>query len=647
LKSLIAIIIFFIIPVILLSQELDIKFLENILEKVSVETGSSPEIDAIEQFIEHPIYLKRATISEFLGIPGFTTSEARDILRNAEIDTINSYQQLFALMELSDEQKYLLNLCSTLDNSPKKLDKIYFRTRTKDYLREPRGFTENIFQGNAFELYNRITGYFDEYSAGFLVDKDAGEVYLADHYSCYLSGSFDNLKFIVGDYYIETGMGNILWKQFPVSKSSEVIYPAVQKGSGIREYRSSIDYRLFRGAAIEYKFEVLKNNISTILFVSNSDRAGTYDSLTKSISSVFKSGYYRTKSEISKKNAYKELLLGGNLEWKNEFLSLGLTAIRVQNDKELRTDSKSSFLGKEGNLISAFTFYNYSNFSFGSELSYDAKGNAGFKSGSQYKFSDFSLAMHFRSYTPGFRSPYGMNFGEMYAPNNERGLYTGLEYKGVNKLIFSAYADLYESFEKTYTVPEPIHGVDIFFQTEWKILPQTSFYFRGNAENKTDAVNITENYREIFQKNIYRFRVELDNLLFQSFSLRVRLEANLVKFEDLVPKENGFAGFLESKWDYNEILQTGLRFSAFSTKSFESAIYQYEMALPGYMTTIPMYGDGFRFFIYTKVSLFENIDIWLRYSITKKNNVNSIGNGYLEIPGNRDERVMMQLDMRF
>ncbi|ROL60189.1 hypothetical protein D9V86_09700, partial [Bacteroidetes/Chlorobi group bacterium ChocPot_Mid] len=52
------------------SQELDFQLLENILEKIAVETGSSPEIDGIEQLIENPRHLKTATIQEFQKMPG-------------------------------------------------------------------------------------------------------------------------------------------------------------------------------------------------------------------------------------------------------------------------------------------------------------------------------------------------------------------------------------------------------------------------------------------------------------------------------------------------------------------------------------------------------------------------------------------------
>jgi hypothetical protein len=627
------------------SQELDFQLLENILEKISVETGSSPEIDGIEQLIENPLHLKTATIQEFLRIPGFTTSEARNILLLSKSDSLITFSQLFSKIELTDEQKYLLLICTSLDKFlPDK--KIFWRTRLKDYLREPRGFTQNKFKGDKLDIYNRFSAYSGDFSFGFLTDKDAGELHLADNYSVYLSGKVYDFKLLAGDYYLETGMGNILWKTFPAEKGAEVIYPVIQKGSGIREYRSSIDYRNFRGFAMQRDFKIFNNNLNFIAWYSNSERAGTYDSTNDIITSVYRSGYYRTESEIKKKDAFNELLYGGNLELKGDLITLGITALHIKNDKELVTESKALFMGKEGSLLSAYSFFNYSDLSFGAEFSSDVKGNTAFKVGTQYEINNFEIALAGRSFTPGFRSPYGMIFGESSIPNNEYGFYTGLKYNGIKNILISAYSDFYASYERTYYIPEPIHGSDLFFQTEWRIAHNNKILLRLVSENKTDVIAVSETYKEIFQKQVFRARSEFESKSINSLSLRLRIEACHIDFQDYAKDETGIAGFCEAIWNPQELIQIGGRFSAFSTKSFESVIYQFELAVPGYMTTQPLYGDGFRSFLFAKISPVKNIDLWIRYSILKKNNVISIGSGYLEISGNRDERLMLQLDIR-
>lgn len=626
------------------SQELDFKILENILEKISLETGSSPEIENIEQLIENPLYLKTASIQDFLKIPGFTTSEAKQILLFSRADSTISFSQLFQKIELTEEQKYLLNICTSLDKTiPDK--KAFWRTRLKDYLIEPRGFTQKKFKGDKLDIYNRISGYIKDFNFGFLTDKDAGELHLADNYSAYLSGIVYDFKVLAGDYYLETGMGNILWKTFPANKGAEVIYPVIQKGSGIREYRSSIDYKNFRGFAIQRDLKIFNNNLNIIVWYSNSNRAGTYDSTKDIITSVYRSGYYRTESEIQKKNAFNEVIYGGNIEWSSDLITLGFIALHINNDKELVTESKALFLGKAGNLLSAYTFINYGDFSLGTELSRDAKGNTAFKAGSQFEVNTLEIALAGRSFTPGFRSPYGMMFGESSIPNNEYGFYTGLRYKGISNILLSAYSDFYSTYERTYTVPEPIHGSDLFFQTDWTISKNNKLVLRFVSENKTDVITDSYNEKEIYQKQIFRARTEFASKLFKTLSLRFRIEACRIDYQDYAQDETGIAGFIESIFSPKEFIQIGGRFSAFTSKNFESVIYQFELALPGYMTTQPLYGDGFRSFLFAKISPLQNIDFWIRYSILKKNNVTSIGSNYLEIWGNRDERLILQLDI--
>jgi len=338
--------------------------------------------------------------------------------------------------------------------------------------------------------------------------------------------------------------------------------------------------------------------------------------------------------------------LGGNFEWKYEFISLGYTAMHLSYDKKILSESKYAFYGKEGTMMSLYSYIDLSNISIGAELSSDANGNAGLKAGTQMKFGDIELAFNLRSFTPNFRSQYGYSFGESSAPNNEYGIYSGIKYKRFEKVKLSAYADFYGSYDETYYVPEPTKGIDLFIQADWKISNTASSLFRISAENKTDAINITDNYKKTFQKEIYRTRVEYENQLHKKFGIRFRMEANYICFRNIIADEKGAAGFVEINWQPIHFLNSGLRFSPFSTNSFESVIYQYEMAMPGYMTTVPLYDDGFRSFAFIKISFFQNMDLLIRYSITKKNNVESLGSGYLEIWGDKDQRLMFQLDCR-
>ncbi|MFC2132023.1 hypothetical protein ACFLSQ_11370 [Bacteroidota bacterium] len=623
-------------------QEYNSDKLENLLEKIAEDTGSSPELDAIEQLAENPLFIKETTVGELLRIPGFTTSEAKDIIHLAKTDSINTYTQIFSNIKLTEDQKYLLMICTTFEE-PTEVS-AYWRMRNKRYLNDVRGFEEDKFKGDELDLYHRLTAYYEDFSFGILSDRDAGEIVQSDFFSGYAAGELSGWKFILGDYYIESGMGNILWKSFAVRKGAEVIYPAVQMGKGLRPSRSSLDYSHFRGAAVERNYQFSNNKINGLFWYSNTRKSGTVDKTGQYITSFYRAGYYRTETEILKKNSLHEVAFGADINCSINALTAGFTALRLQYDKKIISESKYSFYGKDGNLFALYSYLDLDNSTIGAEASTDANGNLGFKAGSQFNFNQFDLAFSIRSFTPDYRSQFAYNFGESSAPNNEYGFYTGFRYKGIDKFVISSYIDLYASYGRTFYVPEPIKGVDLFCQTDFFIGKTTNIILRLQYENKTDAVKDKNEYQYVIQKGLLRSRLELKQKINKQLNIRLRTEVSYVNFKEVKNAETGIAAFIDLNWTPCQIIKAGFRLSLFSTKSFESVIYQYEWVMPGYMTTTPLYLEGLRYYAWLKIEPVKNLTVWLRYSITKKNNIDNLGSGYLEIDGNKDQRLILQID---
>ena len=84
-------------------------------------------------------------------------------------------------------------------------------------------------------FYNRASFNQNGLKANIITDKDAGETSLIDFYSFNLSEEISNTKIILGDFYMESGMGSILWSAFGNAKGAETVSPAVHFGSGINE----------------------------------------------------------------------------------------------------------------------------------------------------------------------------------------------------------------------------------------------------------------------------------------------------------------------------------------------------------------------------------------------------------------------------
>jgi hypothetical protein len=197
-----------------------------------------------------------------------------------------------------------------------------------------------------------------------------------------------------------------------------------------------------------------------------------------------------------------------------------------------------------------------------------------------YKFiaqlsrNDYSIILHGRSFAAGFRSPYGYMFGEQSNPANEYGLYCGFVYKGWKNVKAVAYIDYYGSYGKTYYLPEPMRGLDVFSQTLLKIDKNNEVLLRLQYENKTDSKKINGT-KEVFQRGKYYVRTDYTYHPVDNIRLRGRLDLNLINFENILPDETGFAGYVEIRYKVLDELDLTSRFAYFSTDSYESAIWQY------------------------------------------------------------------------
>jgi hypothetical protein len=639
----------FIIPTILFAQEYDETKLEEVLELISDEHDLTIQLDQIEALMQKPIDLRKATKDDLILIPGISIGIAEKIISEIRENDIKSILELSDVINLSDEMFYLLSLCTYISENKHRERKHNFYARGRSITRfsEVDGFERDKFLGDKLTLYQRYNLYYDGISSGIVIDKDEGEKKINDFMSGFLALEYFDSKVIVGDYYLEIGMGNLFWKSFGSRKGSDVISPALQWGSAIVPYRSSLDADYFRGAAFETEIHLFSDNsLKLKAWYSNINRAGSV-SHDDVITSIYEQGYYRTESEISKRDAVNEQVIGGNLEWQNDLITIGTALARIKYDKTLETISKSTFLGREGMLKTAYLISDVEDLSIGTELSQDAKNNIGLKIGSQLVKQDYMLAAGFRSFASDFRSPFGYNFGEQSYPSNETGFYFAGTWKKYKTFNVSTYIDIYSSKKQTYYVPFGLRGIDMFSEIWWKPHRKTEMRLRLRYEDKTDSHTDYDLQQKLtYQKIKPAVRLDIRHNVNTKLYLRLRGEISNVLYEKTLEDESGYMSFLEMGWQPIKFLKIGGRYTIFSTDSYESAIWQYEYAMPGYMTTVPLYGDGIRAYFFIKITPIQNIIFSLRTSYTRKNNTETLGSGYLKVLDNEDVRAYMQLDIR-
>ncbi len=169
--------------------------------------------------------------------------------------------------------------------------------------------------------------YKDRLQFGLVGEKDPGEAFWNkqhkgfDYYSVHaVIREFGILKSLfLGDYRPAFGQGLVINTDFSMLNTSDVMNTG-RNGGGFKRHYSTSEANYFRGAAATVE---LRNTIISLFYSQRKIDASVDNQI---LSSIKTDGYHRTPDDLLKKDKAKARVTGGNIQWKNDFLSCGLTA---------------------------------------------------------------------------------------------------------------------------------------------------------------------------------------------------------------------------------------------------------------------------------------------------------------------------------
>lgn len=637
---------FYFIPIFIFSQISELQ-IEQIYESSEDFDYSEEQIDYIEFARLNKINLLYAKTEDLTKLPMFDINTSNRIIDYVRKNPNTSIAILSKELSLRGEQIILLENCTFIREEPT-IDKFHllFRSRYKTTNDPVYGFDKTKYLGDKLDLSTRFKLQINDFGMNFVLDKDAGELNLIDYYSGNIwYNNKENLKLVIGDFEYQLGMGNILWKSFGDRKGINNIAPALRFEQSSKPYFSSLDYSRFRGATFDYSFYIEKFLVKIGGFYSHLPKSATHDTSTGIITSIYTTGLYRTPTEISKKNTFKETSYSGNISLAFEYLTIGSGFFQLSYDKEIQTSSSKFPYSKNNFYKTFFAMLNRETFSIGSELSYDEFNHQGFSLGSILNLNKSKVALQFRSFDEFYRSPYGDMFGEFSYPANEYGLYLGFYSPLYKSLKLTAFLDIFKSYGRTYSVDKQINGFTFFNQLDYTLQPKLKGSTRLTFENKTNSKKIND-INTFYQETDYLFRQEVIYTLFKSLNIRIRGEIAYINNQGVIPDEWGYANFIELSYE-NNYIKYGGRLSLFSTDSYNSAIWQYEYFMQGYMYSFPAYLNGSRYILFAKIDIINNFKIDIIYNYTRKNNIQSLGSGNDQILRNYSNNLFLQININY
>ncbi len=631
--------------------------LENIMQESSSESDNSDQADEIEDLLNNPININTAGIFELEKIPYINSASANLIVEHRKkYGKYFSTNELYMLKDLSDDIVKKVLPFVTVKNIQKIKHKSYWNKLTSSYgirlrsrmsedLMNEKGFLNDKFQGNKYKVYNRLKANMnDRIKFGLLTEKDPGEKDLTEFTSGYLSiNKLGVVKsFVAGDYILEFGQGLSLWSPYGFSKGSNAVYPVKKKQKNIKPYSSSTENNFFRGAAAELSFQ---NFILSAFYSKNKFDAGI-DSISGFITSTPVTGLHRTKNEIKKRKTAEEKSFGTSLEY--QIPNILNTGILFYQSTFSNAFLPGSVYDLNGNKYQYYSFYfdvYFDKINLFGENSYSRNSLASLAGLSLSVNSNFTFISLIRNYPKNYINLHGFGFGERSGKtSNEFGFYNGFRWRSPIGIL-NFYYDQFKFPYSTYGNPLPNTGDEFLINLESKILKKIRTKIRYKYENKLEVYSV-----DIIRKPLKRIKQNIRVELIYNFSKQLRLKGRFEYNKIFIKNGNVEKGIMFSqdiRFRPIKKLQCYTRFSIFQTKSFNSAIYQYENGLTGIFQNFVLFGKGIRWYIVAKYQIIQNVKISCKYSEIYKPNEKYLGSGYSQISGNFDNKLGIQLDISY
>lgn len=634
------------------------EILEDLLQEPVGEVDESDLYEQLELLMLNPVNLNTAGIDELLTIPIMEINAAKLIVEHRKkFGYFFSVNELYAVENLDNllVQKitpfvYIEKVKVEQPEPPGTFErisersKILLRSRVINSLQTNKGFLENKYIGTKPKTYNRLlVKYNNQFQAGYLADKDAGEKDFNEFSSFHVAiNDFHFLeKAVILDYQLEFGQGLTFWSPYAYSKGADAVVPLKRRDRNIRPYISSTENNFFRGAAAALRF----GDFSFTGFYSNNDFDANIDSTTGKITSTPVDGLHRTENEILKRNSASEKMMGGRLDFRYEnILNLGMIYYQSQISNEFQPSSVYDISGAKFSYTAASYNLLLSRFNFSGEFSYNGISVASINMMQFMITNNFTFITSFRNYPRNFYSLHGFAFGERSgATQNEVGIYTGFKWRTPIGLL-NFYYDQFRFPFATFFNPNPTQGDE--YLADFLSKPFHKFEIRGRYkyENK-DFTEALDNTKNVVKRLRQVFRSELIYSIDNKIRLRGRFEYNTFRIAATGENEKGYLVFQDVRYSPSVNLNVYGRIIFFKTDSFDSAIYEYENNLTGVLTNVPLYGEGIRWYLLFRFRPHKVFTISAKYSETYKPAERSLGSGDSIIQGNLDNVVSFQLDV--
>ncbi len=671
----------------------DSAFISNEVETLiesqasDAELKLDPDLPDLQQFRLHPLPLNSATAEELSLLGLLTPQQIQALITHRE-----QYGPFLLIYELQTVPGFnttlikiirpYIKLNSTINDQHIPLRRLLFNgnwkiiTRIQQPLELSKGFQlpdsstgTSYYVGSPQRIYSQFRySYQNRLSYGWIGDKDAGEAFTKGkqikgfdfntvHLFFRTNTCFTSVA--LGDYELRFGQGLTLFTGFAAGKSALVLL-AKKSGIGLKPFTSANESNYFRGIATTITlhrlhfipFLSLKKTDATLLTatdtLSNADEQLYAGSSTES-------GYHRTPTELQNKGSNRLLQGGCYTYWETSRLHLGLSLVAHRfavpflpgTAPYQRYKWYGQQLLQEG-LDYAWVYRNWQCFG---EIAASQPGAFALLHGVLIHFDPkVDGVLLYRNYSRSYQSLNTKAFAESSSPQNEEGLFIGLQLKPRPRWQVSTYIDCYRFPWLKYGVDAPSGGQDFLLQVTYAPNKTTEAYVRFTtklSEASPSAETAHTGIGALYTKHLSGLRLQLTQAVSTYLTFKARTELRNVSRLPLA-EAKGWAGYCELHYkQMGKPLQVTARYLYFNCSDYEARIYTYESDLLGSFSIPALSGTGYRAYLQVQYNLGRHLTLWIRGATSIYPDQNSTGSGLDLINRNHKSELKAQLRLQF
>ncbi|GAP71288.1 hypothetical protein SAMD00024442_10_18 [Candidatus Symbiothrix dinenymphae] len=471
----------------------------------------------------------------------------------------------------------------------------------------------------------------DKMQFGLSGEKDAGEPFPTsqgfDFYSFNLNfkhlGVLEDLHF--GNYRLGFGQGLVMNTNFSMGKTADAVNMATPTG-GIKRHTSTSESSYFSGVAGTLKFNDLRVNL---FYSKRNQDANATDS---TILTIKTDGYHRTFGDLQKRAAARTELFGSSAQWRNNTLSLGITAIYYNfSDKTLSPTAHPynvfTLRGDDYWNLGVNYGFQQRKFRFQGETAVDKGGKpatVNHLTVSPTSFMEWAFA--FRHYDRAYNALYGKSFGESTAVQNETGFYTGMKIQLPIRCELAAYHDYFSFPWLKYQVNVPSWGHESSVQLKYHTSDKVSMSLRYKQKAKVKDIS------PYTQQNV---RYQLNFNLSDRWHFKTQADFVLYDFEATQSQTHSQARSITQSASYigSANLQIDGALGYFKTDDWNTRISIYEKNILYAFSFPTYYGEGLRYYMVAKWRITPKLTFYLKCASTHYFDRTVISSGLEEIQG--------------